>query len=230
MRAPRRRRAPLGRFYLPRGPAGSGSGSLPRRRLPRAPQCRRCWRPGAAAGPAAAALPSARRALRAAPSPPPAPRLAANFAPRRLPPAGSPCEQVARTAAEAAAAAAGTERGAAPPPSATGAEPAQTGSDREIPSRLSLRPMAPRSVWKPRASAQRPLPLVPRRAAAPAASALIGRHGCPSGAEPRRGGGSEREGGKERGASRCTLSGRAELSLNAGPASSSQTAGAGTGT
>lgn len=96
-------------------------------------------------------------------------------------PCGLPYEQVTRTAAEAAVVA-GTERGASPPPNATDSEPAQTGSDWEIPSRFSFQPMAPRSVWKPRASAQPPLPLVPSHAAAQAASALIGRRACRSAA------------------------------------------------
>lgn len=46
-------------------------------------------------------------------------------------------------AAPAAAAAAASP----PPPSASNSEPVETGSDWEIPSRLSFQPMAPRSVW-----------------------------------------------------------------------------------
>lgn len=76
-------------------------------------------------------------------------------------------------AAPAAAAAAASP----PPPSASNSEPVETGSDWEIPSRLSFQPMAPRSVWNLglRPQAARPLagsghsraislPLIGRRA------------------------------------------------------------------
>lgn len=58
-------------------------------------------------------------------------------------------------AAPAAAAAAASP----PPPSASNSEPVETGSDWEIPSRLSFQPMAPRSVWNLglRPQAARPL-------------------------------------------------------------------------
>lgn len=105
---------------------------------------------------------------------PPPPHSALNFVPqlrRRLPPRAPPSAR--RTAAAARAAA--TEHGASPPPNATSSEPAQTGSDWEIPSRFSFQPMAPRSVWKPQASAQRAFSLVPSDGASRAACAIIGR-------------------------------------------------------
>lgn len=59
-------------------------------------------------------------------------------------------------AAPAAAAAAASP----PPPSASNSEPVETGSDWEIPSRLSFQPMAPRSVWNLGLRPQPALPLV----------------------------------------------------------------------
>lgn len=172
-------------------PARRGPGSLPRASLAAQARARaagsgyscRCRPPLGLAGAQSCPIPTP-------------PRLALNFAPSAapaVPPAGCPCERVTRTAA-AAAAVAGTERGASPPPNATGSEPAQTGSDWEIPSRFSFQPMAPRSVWKPRASAQPLLPLAPSPAAAQAAPALTGRGACQSpaplgGAEGASGGG-----------------------------------------
>lgn len=59
-------------------------------------------------------------------------------------------------AAPAAAAAAASP----PPPSASNSEPVETGSDWEIPSRLSFQPMAPRSVWNLGLRPQAACPLV----------------------------------------------------------------------
>lgn len=64
---------------------------------------------------------------------------------------GSAAGAVATVALADAVAPAGPAAAAAaaspPPPSASNSEPVETGSDWEIPSRLSFQPMAPRSVW-----------------------------------------------------------------------------------
>lgn len=59
-----------------------------------------------------------------------------------------------------AAPAAATAAASPPPPSASNSEPVETGSDWEIPSRLSFQPMAPRSVWNLGLRPQPACPLV----------------------------------------------------------------------